>query len=87
MAGVVEALGPAVDQWHLAGLPGAGDRAQAAEALAARLAGTAAGGAPTHESVADALVAARGRARPGDRILVLGSFHTAAAALDWLDRD
>ena len=87
VAGVVEALGPAVDRWHLAGLPGAGERAQTAEALAARLAGTTAGGAATHESVADALVAARGRARPGDRILVLGSFHTAAAALDWLDRD
>ena len=86
-AGVVDALADAVDDWRLAGLPEAGDRAQTAAGLAARLAGTAASGAPVHETVGKALVAALGTAGPGDRILVLGSFHTVAAALDWLDRD
>ena len=31
--------------------------------------------------VLDALAAARAQARPGDRLLVFGSFHTAATAL------
>ncbi|MEZ0469538.1 bifunctional tetrahydrofolate synthase/dihydrofolate synthase [Luteimonas salinilitoris] len=81
MAGVVAALDDAVDAWHLAGLPQAGARGLDADAFAARLAGTAADGAARHAGVAEALAAARAQARAGDRILVFGSFHTAAAAL------
>ena len=82
-AGVVEALGGQVDDWHLAGLNGA--RAQSAQALQARLHDTAAAAAQQHATVADALEAALAAAAAGDRVLVFGSFHTAAQALQWLD--
>jgi dihydrofolate synthase/folylpolyglutamate synthase len=82
-AGVVEALGGQVDAWHLAGLDGA--RAQSAQALQARLQDTAAADARQHATVADALEAALAAAAAGDRVLVFGSFHTAAQALLWLD--
>lgn len=82
-AGVVEALGGQVDAWHLAGLDGA--RAQSAQALQARLQDTAAADARQHATVADALEAALAAAAAGDRVLVFGSFHTAAQALEWLD--
>ncbi|UYK79872.1 bifunctional tetrahydrofolate synthase/dihydrofolate synthase [Xanthomonas sacchari] len=81
-AGVVEALAAQVDAWHLAGL--AGNRGQSAAQLRARLAGTAAAEAGGAESVAQALQSALAQAKPGDRVLVFGSFHTAAEALHWL---
>ncbi|MCW0380227.1 Dihydrofolate synthase/folylpolyglutamate synthase [Xanthomonas sacchari] len=81
-AGVVDALAAQVDAWHLAGL--AGNRGQSAAQLRARLAGTAAAEAGGAESVAQALQSALAQARPGDRVLVFGSFHTAAEALHWL---
>ncbi|MCC7635942.1 bifunctional tetrahydrofolate synthase/dihydrofolate synthase [Stenotrophomonas rhizophila] len=83
-AGVVQALDAQVDGWHLAGLDGA--RAQSAQELRARLGGTAAAQAATHATVAQALQQAMHDARPGDRVLVFGSFHTAAQALHWLER-
>lgn len=82
-AGVVEALAAQVQTWHLAGLDGA--RAQSAEALQARLAGTAAADGNRHASVTDALHQALRDSQPGDRVLVFGSFHTAAQALQWLE--
>ncbi|MFL9582898.1 bifunctional tetrahydrofolate synthase/dihydrofolate synthase [Stenotrophomonas sp. AB1(2024)] len=82
-AGVVEALSDHVDAWHLAGLEGA--RAQTAAALQARLAGTAAAGASPHADVGTALQQALAAASAGDRVLVVGSFHTAAQALLWLE--
>ncbi|MCI2244644.1 bifunctional tetrahydrofolate synthase/dihydrofolate synthase [Xanthomonas sp. PPL568] len=81
-AGVVEALAAQVDAWHLAGL--GGNRGQSAAQLRARLASTAAAEAGVAESVAQALQATLAQARPGDRVLVFGSFHTAAEALHWL---
>ncbi|MCW0392524.1 bifunctional tetrahydrofolate synthase/dihydrofolate synthase [Xanthomonas sacchari] len=81
-AGVVEALAAQVDAWHLAGL--AGSRGQSAAQLRARLAGTAAAEAGGAGSVAQALQSALAQAQPGDRVLVFGSFHTAAEALHWL---
>ncbi|MCS3845670.1 dihydrofolate synthase/folylpolyglutamate synthase [Xanthomonas campestris] len=80
--GVVEALAGCVDQWALAGLEGA--RGQSAEALRARLQGTAAAQAACHGDVADALRAVLAEAQPGDRVLVFGSFHTVADALQAL---
>ncbi|MEI2454243.1 MULTISPECIES: bifunctional tetrahydrofolate synthase/dihydrofolate synthase [Lysobacter] len=82
--GVVAALAERIDAWHLAGLGDAGARGQSAQALVERLRGSAAGTGTAHADVDAALAAARTDARPGDRILVLGSFHTAAAALAWL---
>src|SRR5699024_5577383 len=79
-AGVVAALADVVQAWHLAGLEQV-PRGLDADALSARLAGTAAASASRHADVAAALEAARAGAGPGDRILVLGSFHAAAAAL------
>jgi len=82
-AGVVEALAERVDDWHLAGLDGA--RAQTAAALRSRLSGTAAAAASAHADVDTALQQAVAAANAGDRVLVFGSFHTAAQALLWLE--
>jgi dihydrofolate synthase/folylpolyglutamate synthase len=87
VAGVVQALAPRVGQWHLAGLAETGPRGGSVQALALRLAGTPAADGFRHEQVLPALEAALQKAQPGDRILVFGSFHTAAAALDWLAQD
>ncbi|MGV7196143.1 bifunctional tetrahydrofolate synthase/dihydrofolate synthase [Xanthomonas axonopodis] len=77
--GVVEAVAGQVDRWTLAGLQGA--RAQSAQALQQRLQGTAAVQAACHADVAHALRAVLAAARPGDRVLVFGSFLTVADAL------
>lgn len=82
--GVVDALATQVTHWHLAGLEGA--RAQSAQALQERLSGTAAAGGSCHASVVQALQHALAQAGAGDRVLVFGSFHTAAQALQWLQR-
>jgi dihydrofolate synthase/folylpolyglutamate synthase len=84
VAGVVAALDERIDQWHLAGLAEAAPRGVGIEDFARRLAATPAGDGILHEDVAAALQAAHAQARPGDRILVFGSFHTAAAALTFL---
>ena len=80
-AGVVGALAEGVDGWHVAGLADAGPRGQGVEDFAQRLAGTEAAGAVRHADVAAALEAAIAQAAPDGRVLVFGSFHTAAAAL------
>jgi len=87
VAGVIDAMAPVVGQWHLAGLVDAGPRGGDVDALAARLSGTAAADGARHATVAQALEAARAQAQPGDRVLVFGSFHTAAEALSSLARD
>lgn len=80
--GVVDALAGRVDRWHLAGLDGA--RAQSAQALRERLAATAAATAAVHANVDDALAQVLATAQAGERVLVFGSFHTAAKAVQWL---
>ncbi|ROU05213.1 bifunctional tetrahydrofolate synthase/dihydrofolate synthase [Lysobacter enzymogenes] len=81
-AGVVAALGGRIAVWHLAGL--SGPRGVSVEAFAERLRGGAAETGQRHDSVAEALAAARAAAGEGERILVFGSFHTAAEALQAL---
>ncbi|WP_036136492.1 bifunctional tetrahydrofolate synthase/dihydrofolate synthase [Luteimonas mephitis] len=83
-SGVVAAIGERVDGWFLAGLESSGPRGTSVDALAARLAGTAAGRGDRHPTVAAALSAALAHAHRGDRVLVFGSFHTAAEALQSL---
>jgi dihydrofolate synthase/folylpolyglutamate synthase len=83
-AGVAAALDGAVHAWHLAGLAEAGPRGVGVDAFAARLAGTAAAKGLRHATVRAALAAALADAAAGDRILVFGSFHTAAAAIQAL---
>ncbi len=83
--GVAEALADAIDLWWLAGLPDAGQRGVDVGTFATRLEGTAAAMGTRHAEIASALSAARAGATPGDRILVFGSFFTAAEALRLLN--
>ncbi|VXB87642.1 bifunctional folylpolyglutamate synthase and dihydrofolate synthase [Luteimonas sp. 9C] len=83
-AGVAGALAPSIAHWHLAGSTAAGARGQDAATLRARLPATLAGGIAEHADVDAALAAARADAASGDRILVFGTFHAAAAALQAL---
>ena len=80
--GVVAALAGGVEGWHIAGLADAGPRGQDVDVFARRLAGTAVADAARHAGVGAALQAAMAQAGPGGRVLVFGSFHTAAAALE-----
>ena len=82
--GVVAALTGQIDGWWLAGIDDAGPRGLAVADFAQRLAGTAAAEGPGHATAREALPAALAQARRGDRILVFGSFHTVAAALQVL---
>ncbi len=82
-AGAVAALlKDSVDGWFLASLPP--PRGLAAEALEMRIDGTLGGLVTRAESVAAACAAAAAAARPGDRIVVCGSFHTVGPAMEWL---
>lgn len=87
IAGVVDALADPIDRWWLAGLADAGPRGLDVDAFAERLSGTAAAGGERGTTVAAALAAARAAMVPGGRVLVFGSFHTAAAALAALAGD
>ena len=82
IVGVATVLAPQVDRWLLAGLEHVGPRGVAVTDFALRLAGTITG--DCHPDVQSALAAARAQAQPGDRVLVFGSFHTAATALQAL---
>ncbi|TWI00951.1 dihydrofolate synthase/folylpolyglutamate synthase [Luteimonas cucumeris] len=86
LAGVVAELAGSIDTWFLAGLDDVSPRGLEVDAFAQRLQATAAGNGARHASVPGALAAALAQAHPGDRILVFGSFHTAAAALLALQR-
>ena len=79
--GVVAALAPQVDEWWLAGTPGAGPRGIALVDLVERLRGTAAAGARGGDEPAAALAAVLDASGRGDRVLVFGSFHAAEVAL------
>ncbi len=81
---VVGAFDGLVDGWYLAGIDDAGARNQDADALAVKLAASGASAGARHATVARALLAALAQAHADDRVLVFGSFHTAAAALDAL---
>ena len=81
IAGLVAEMAQCVDQWWLAGLIEAGPRGLDVAAFVDRLAGTAAASGRACGTVALALDAALAAAGKGDRILVFGSFHTAAGAL------
>ncbi|MEO8675509.1 MAG: bifunctional tetrahydrofolate synthase/dihydrofolate synthase [Casimicrobiaceae bacterium] len=81
IGGVIAAMIPRVDRWHVATLP----PPRGASAASVRDALAAAGVAPadvrTFDDVASAYRAARGEADEADRIAVFGSFLTVAAAL------
>lgn len=81
VAGVVEALAPGIDRWWLAGLAGMSPRGLDVEGFAETLHGTAAASGVRCATVDAAIGAALRETPAGGRILVFGSFHTAAAAL------
>lgn len=81
-AAVATALDPCIDHWILASLPP--PRGLDAAALAERIAPRVGAPVATALSVAQACEAARGAARPGDRVVVCGSFHAVGPALEWL---
>ncbi|MCA0395607.1 MAG: bifunctional tetrahydrofolate synthase/dihydrofolate synthase [Proteobacteria bacterium] len=78
---VVAGLDGRIDGWWLAGTTGAGPRGQSVEALAARLPGTTAAQGRRCVDAPAALRAALAETRPGDRVLVFGSFHAAETVL------
>jgi dihydrofolate synthase/folylpolyglutamate synthase len=73
-----------VDVWIACALPG--PRGGSAAELAARF-GPGIRVAEQLPGVADGCTLARKLARPGDRVLVFGSFSTVTAALEWLQLD
>jgi dihydrofolate synthase/folylpolyglutamate synthase len=81
-AAISRVLAGAADIWIACSLPG--PRGSTAAQLAARLAPMI---AATHQAdtVAAGCELARQLARPGDRVLVFGSFSTVTAALEWLE--
>ena len=82
VTGVVEALVPRIDAWHLVALDGASPRGLDGSALRARLpAAAGARVAGVHADVAAALAAALAGCAPDDRVLAVGSFFVAAPAL------
>ena len=82
VAAVVSELDAGIAHWHLAGIADAGARNLSGDELAARLNETLAPARRTvHADVARALAHAARAAGPAGRVLVFGSFHTAAAAL------
>ncbi|HEX4619266.1 MAG TPA: hypothetical protein VH135_06025, partial [Steroidobacteraceae bacterium] len=80
-AGIAAALAPCIDHWILCALPG--PRGGSAAALAGRMQLTAPR-STLADSVAEGCVRARALARPGDRVVVLGSFYTVGPAREWL---
>ncbi len=78
--GTLGALTDRIDAWFPAGLEGArGAPASRLEDCLSTLGAEVSGG---HPHVADALDAALADARPGDRVLVFGSFRTVAEAME-----
>jgi dihydrofolate synthase / folylpolyglutamate synthase len=80
ITGVVQELAEVVDAWHVADL--ATERATALTLLAAEVRAQVAAPVLAHEAgIAAAYRTAMAQARPGDRVLVFGSFHTVADVL------
>ncbi len=82
-AGIAAELRLRIDEWWLATTPGA--RGAEGAALAGRMAPHLQ--APVHiaADIEAGCVAALAAAGAGDRIVVFGSFHSVAPALDWLE--
>jgi len=80
-AAIARIVGPVVDHWILCSLEGARGTSAADLAQRMQLPGTK---VTLAASVEEGCEAARATARPGDRVLVFGSFHTVGPALRWL---
>ena len=85
IAGALAPLKGKVDVWHVATLGGV--RGTPADKLAGILVSSGLGGEILcHASPREAMQAAKGQASESDRILVFGSFHTVAGALEALGK-
>jgi dihydrofolate synthase/folylpolyglutamate synthase len=80
VAGVVAAMADTVDRWYAASL--SAPRGLSAKRLAEELRNAGIYELEALDDVPSAMRQARGEAMPGDRIVVFGSFHTAAEALE-----
>ena len=78
---IARLVGPVVDHWILCAVPG--PRGTSAAELARRMS-LPESGVTLAESVERGCEAARATAKPGDRVLVFGSFHTVGPAMQWL---
>jgi dihydrofolate synthase/folylpolyglutamate synthase len=81
-AGVSREMAAVVDEWIAVGVDGA--RALDCAELAQRLGTSSAAPIRQAPDVAAGCELARDLARPGDRVVVFGSFHTVGPALAWL---
>ena len=86
VAGITAPIAPHVAHWHLAALDADTPRGLRAAELRARMEAGAGAAVSEHDSVNDALDAARAAAGGGERIFAFGSFFVAAAALQWAAR-
>jgi dihydrofolate synthase/folylpolyglutamate synthase len=82
VAAIGRALGAQIDAWILCTLPG--PRGSQAFELASRLAPSINAHAELAGSVAEGCSLAQAQARPGDRVVVFGSFPAVGSALQWL---
>ena len=78
---IARLVGPVVDHWILCALPG--PRGTSAADLASRMS-LPESGVTLADSVEEGCAVARATAKPGDRVLVFGSFHTVGPAMQWL---
>jgi dihydrofolate synthase/folylpolyglutamate synthase len=79
---IAAVLAPEVGRWIAVGLEG--PRSLAASELARRIERAGGGSVLATADVAAGMAAARSEARPGDRVVVFGSFLTVGPALSWL---
>lgn len=85
VAAMVAPMRERIDAWHLAGLGQVGERDQPVDVLWSKLAEQLASFEHhRHADVGEAMHAARAAAAAGDRVVVFGSFHTVAAAMQVL---
>ena len=82
---IVAALLPVVRRWIAVGLES--PRAISPAELAGRISRAGGSSVLAVESVAAGMAEARIESRPGDRVVVFGSFLTVGPALDWLAAD
>lgn len=80
VGGVASIMRPLVDEWLISGLPG--DRGSSAEETAAQVAAAGADTIHICASVEEACRIAMARSKPGDRIVVFGSFHVVGPAME-----
>ena len=78
---IARLVGPVVDRWIVCALPG--PRGTSAADLASRMS-LPESGVTLADSVEEGCAVARATAKPGDRVLVFGSFHTVGPAMQWL---